>query len=352
MKIGVITFHWASNYGAVLQTYSLVNYLKKEVGADVKVIDYCPKNQEISLFNSVKVRKPQIIAQKLKELRREKKIKSFRKKLPLTKRYYLNQQLKEEPLDLDYVLTGSDQIWNPSFLMWGERGKAPTYYLDFVDGNTKRLSVSASFGCHFLPEECQNIAKPLLEKFEGISVRENTGIEILSSMGINDATVTADPTSLITREDLMELCGVEDSYAKNRVSTFILREQEDKTKELISSICSVLSDEKPVDIDYLSMEDWLAAIRDSRFVVTNSFHCVMMCLKLHTPFCVILENGKRSGMNDRFTTLFNKLNLTERMITSTDDIQTIKKEIDFDSVDIQLLEYSTSLKSFLERNLK
>jgi hypothetical protein len=41
MNIGIITFHRAHNYGAVLQCYALSQVLK-HMGNDVEVIDYYP----------------------------------------------------------------------------------------------------------------------------------------------------------------------------------------------------------------------------------------------------------------------------------------------------------------------
>ena len=38
MKIGILTFHRAHNYGAVLQTYGLQEYIK-QLGHDVYIID-------------------------------------------------------------------------------------------------------------------------------------------------------------------------------------------------------------------------------------------------------------------------------------------------------------------------
>lgn len=42
MKIGIITFHWAANYGAVLQAYALSSYLKSK-GCAVEIINYRPR---------------------------------------------------------------------------------------------------------------------------------------------------------------------------------------------------------------------------------------------------------------------------------------------------------------------
>ena len=41
MKIGILTFHRAINYGAVLQCYALYTTLQS-MGHDVEIIDYRP----------------------------------------------------------------------------------------------------------------------------------------------------------------------------------------------------------------------------------------------------------------------------------------------------------------------
>ena len=41
MKIGILTFHCAVNYGAVFQAYALQVVLMMD-GYDVYVVDYCP----------------------------------------------------------------------------------------------------------------------------------------------------------------------------------------------------------------------------------------------------------------------------------------------------------------------
>ena len=47
--IGVLTFHRAVNYGAVLQAYALTEFVSNIIGQDVKVIDYhCEKIEKTS----------------------------------------------------------------------------------------------------------------------------------------------------------------------------------------------------------------------------------------------------------------------------------------------------------------
>lgn len=351
MKIGIITFHWGANHGAILQCYALCSFLKEAFNAEVEVIHYLPCNLEITTINALKHIRGRALFQKLKEVKKDKMLRSFRQRLPLSQRFYTNQELTEKALDYDVLITGSDQIWNPFFLMNGENKVTPVYYLNFGSEHTRRISVSASFGCKELPEECKRIAKSLLKRFDAISVRENTGLDILMSMDITDAQVTADPTALIAREDMLKLCGENAVIEPQSVSKFILRKQNRQTNTLINAICSKYSCSKANDIEMLSIPEWLAAIRDSKVVVTNSFHCVMMCLKLHTPFAVVLENGVGAGMNDRFITLLGSFGLQDRIITKVEEIGKLSSEIDFSAVDSNMEKYSESLKRFLKGNI-
>ena len=45
MKIGILTFHWATNYGAILQAYCLQEYLTSQ-GHDVTIVNYKPKQYD------------------------------------------------------------------------------------------------------------------------------------------------------------------------------------------------------------------------------------------------------------------------------------------------------------------
>ena len=55
MKIGIITFHSAHNYGAVLQAFALKEYLSKK-GHDVHVINYKIKEIE-NVYKLIKFKK-------------------------------------------------------------------------------------------------------------------------------------------------------------------------------------------------------------------------------------------------------------------------------------------------------
>jgi hypothetical protein len=121
MKIGIITFHCADNYGAVLQAFALYQRLSGLFGSDsVFIINYCPKNmaKTYSLFRSsimtknvvLKFCKLTFAILKIPFfLRRKYEFNSMRKK-------YFNYIDINKVKCLDFVICGSDQIWNPRLL--------------------------------------------------------------------------------------------------------------------------------------------------------------------------------------------------------------------------------------------
>lgn len=351
MKIGILTFHWGANHGAMLQAFASAKYLQSK-NADVKIIDYYPVNQELNLKNVLKIMSPRAVLNKLSAYRKEKKLASFRNNLPLTERYYTNQQLMDNPPDCDVLITGSDQVWNPYFIQHGEGTNkvTPVYFLNFGKEGCKRIALSVSFGCTEYPETASEIAKPFIEEFNAVSVREKTGLKILEKMGIDGAVITADPTSLLTQKDILELCRNIPENSSGNTAMCILRKQSKETQKVIEILLASVSNGNAVNIERMPMEQWLANIRDAKFVVTNSFHCIMMCLKLHTPFAAVVETGTLAGMNDRLFTLLEHFELTDLIVSqqNTDFNRVASKAVDWTSVDKAMEKYTESLVKYID----
>lgn len=347
MNIGILTFHWAANHGAILQTYASCHYLQEMPGVDrVEVIHYLPIKREISLKNALRPHYPKVIYSRLLDFSKELKLKEFRNSLPLTQRYYSNQQLIDSPPDFDIMLAGSDQIWNPSYAMSGEGGPTPVYFLNFGKETCKKAALSASFGCTKYPENVLPIVAPYVRSFDRISVREKTGLDIVLRMGAEGAVLTADPTSLLSREHYLSLCQEYQKPKSEYAALYILRGRQSAVKRqckkfLRRQSCAL------VDIENKTMANWLGGINCAKVVITNSFHCILMCLKLHTPFVVILENGTLAGMNDRLYTLLEHFGLTDRIVS---DIETadIHASFNWEKADACMETYANSLKEYLQ----
>ena len=253
----------------------------------------------------------------------------------------------EECPNFDILITGSDQVWNPYFLMRGEKKITPVYFLNFGNENCKKVALSVSFGCVEYKKEVQQTAKPYIEKIDKISVREKSGLPILKKMGIDDAVITADPTSLLCAKSYLTLCNKEKNILSKYTAIYILRKQSKQIKKGVKSIAKRLGN-KTVNIEKKSVEQWIKGIADAEFVITNSFHCVMFCLKMHTPFAVVLEQGGLKGMNDRIYTLLEFFELQGCIIKDFEKFIQNNQKFDWKEIDIKMEEYATSLKKYLD----
>lgn len=315
MKIGILTFHWATNYGAVLQAYALQTYLES-IGHSVEVINYKPGIYDNGLKAALRCLKNNKFDEYLVMWKKEKSLDKFRQSyLHLKERIYSYSDLPQFTSKFDCIISGSDQVMNPSFLSNGEGKKCPSpaYYIGFPF-NGKRVAYAVSFGCVTFPKLETNIASNYIVAFDKISTRECTGIDIVNSMGRSDAIVVPDPTILLDSIQYQELA----QHTSNKIEEpfiycFFIRNITERRMALSSLSHSYQLLWNNNDKDY-SLEGWLSKIQNAKFVITDSFHCIVMCLKLHTPFVVITDHTGNFGMNDRFYTLLKKVCLEDRII--------------------------------------
>lgn len=350
MKIGIITFHWATNYGAIMQTFALQNYLLK-MGHEVYIIDFKPKKYDFTLFNMIRSRAILNPMRYVKNWRKEKGLVGFRKNnLKCTRRYYSVDELKTDYPPFDIYISGSDQVLNPSFTRYGEDGNRPSsaYFLDFGKDSTVKLGYAISFGCTIYPEISKQLAIPLINNFDKISVRENSGVNILSDMGCFESQVVPDPTLLLKRQDYESLIN-DDFGKKNNIVFYIIHNRKKVVKELKSFFKDGIN-----ITNQNSVESWLCDIKNSKKMVTNSFHGVVFCLKFHIQFVIVLKSKKMTDGNDRFYTLLQPLGLTN-LILDENEIDKINillnYKIDWILIDEKINEISEIGKKFLMEHL-
>lgn len=359
MRIGILTYHWATNYGAVMQCYALQTYLEKQ-GHIVNVINYKPRINDDSLYSFFKFKKyihlRTYCKRFLTNMKMESVLRTFRKsKLKCSKRLYSYSEIPPILKDYDVLISGSDQVLNPTFLIHGEGENVvtPTYFLGFPFKG-KRIGYALSFGCVSYPQKELAIASKYINNFDYISVREKTGVSIFESMGRLDATVVPDPTLLMDQAFYYQLSEESSLIMKEPyVYSFFIRNIDERKNVIGHDLngCSIIwnNDDKNYTI-----QDWSFKIRHARLVVTDSFHCMVMCLKMHKPFAVITEHKGRVGMNDRFYTLLGKISL-ENAIIHKDDLKCLSDicnvSWDWEQVDKVLEDYRMVGERFLKKAL-
>jgi len=338
-KIATITFHWATNYGAVLQAWALQKHIENN-GGDTEIIDYVPGLVwRLSKLTALKNRN-------LDFFKKERAIKRFlRAELKLSPRLSSNKALHKKCKNYDTVICGSDQVWNESFTVPPKFDSNCSYFLDFA-GEARRIAYAASFGSTKIPENMKVIIRPHLEKFQKMSVRENTGKEILADMGFS-ATLVSDPTLLLEAKDYEGLLEGKTLPEAPRVFSYVLHGDKN-TLDISRTVCEKVGQEGLVREGNCGIYEWLALERNSDFLVTNSFHGTVFALLFHTPF--ITATIKGSGMNDRIFTLLQAVGLEDRIIESgkNDKIdKLISAPIDWDAVDERIAELRRRSQEFL-----
>ncbi|MDR0788805.1 MAG: polysaccharide pyruvyl transferase family protein [Bifidobacteriaceae bacterium] len=273
----------------------------------------------------------------------------------------------------NYVV-GSDQVWRDWYL--GNWDMLAPHFFEFIDDdlefddeyvnkNANRISYAASFGVDdidvAMTSEIQEKVAPEIKKFDAISVRESSGIDMIKNTWGPDATLVLDPTLLLTKEDYSEL--IENSSSKNtkieKLFYYVL-DTDDNKNTFISNISKTIGgqitefDLPPSDgeIPFKPVEDWLKGFRDSEFVVTDSFHGMVFSIINNTDFVVI--GNKVRGLA-RFESLLGVLGLTHRLLDE-EGLQSVTYDdlgkIDWKSVNKKLEKLRNQSLNWLLENLK
>lgn len=341
MKIGILTFHWATNYGAILQAYALQEYLTK-CGHNVKIINYKPKTFDFSWMFFIKHPSAMFsFGTIMRKRKKEKLLATFRNEyLHITRRYYSIDELQQDQLDFDVVISGSDQILNPSFTYCGEKKPTPTYYLSFAKKVKSRIGYAVSFGCVDYPSPAIDYAQQWINNFTQIGVREETGLSILQDLNYKgNSQLVPDPTILRGKELFNDI--QINSIKKSYTCVYMLRK---KIKINGDNLIYIDESKKPI-----SMEEWLSCILNAKTLITNSYHGMIVALLNHVPFVALMEIGNSAGMNDRFNTLLRILNLEYRLTDDKNNIdRIIDTPIDWQKVDVLLNKYKKVGSIFLQ----
>ena len=365
MKIGIATFQWADNYGALLQAFALQNFLQKS-GHNIEIINFQPRKEK-KWLNKWIGKSPQKMLRKWESAYKSDMFAKFRKEfLTRTKEpFYNSEDLQSLSNRYDLLITGSDQVWNPKWLSQAE-GLFDFCFLSFGGSNTKRISYAASIGhssTYTMTEEWQSELKERILKIDAISVREKSSIKLIEELcDRKDAVCTLDPTLLLERHHYEKVFKLK-KVKKNILFSFMLHGLEKDAVNINNYISSNLkiqeikcNAKKTVlhkGYTLPTVASWLQKINEAKFVVTNSFHCVVFCLIFHTPFIVILIDGEIGSMNYRIIDILEAVDLSDRMIfpKDTNFHSLVNKNVEWGKVDIQMKNRRKLSIDFLKTNV-
>ncbi|MDE0836993.1 MAG: polysaccharide pyruvyl transferase family protein, partial [Akkermansiaceae bacterium] len=206
MRVGILTYHAAHNYGAVLQAYALQTELQC-MGHEPSFIHYYPDTLEAKNHYRRPIRSTQDLARAAAYKlfrgalnRRFERFNRFRdERLRITRRFRSFEDLAAEPPEFDTYICGSDQIWNFS------QGASPVYFLRFLEATKPAVAYAPSFGSSFGKEDVPAELSAWINRFQYLSAREASGGKLIEELTGRPVPQVMDPAFLLTADEWAEV---------------------------------------------------------------------------------------------------------------------------------------------------
>jgi hypothetical protein len=214
-------------------------------------------------------------------------------------------------IDYDAFIVGSDQVW---------RKKIAAKYLPYMffshlqNVDKPKIACAVSFGTDTNELNAEEIAYygNLYKKFDAVSVRESSGLNILDQLAWMHpkAIHLFDPTFMLSKSDYQTIINSSETKpSAGNLFCYILDMTEEKEK-VVEDIAS----EKALTPFYVSLKNnvsipqWLKAFDDADFIITDSFHGLVFSLIFNKPFKLI-KNEFRG--NARFDSVIETFKLKD-----------------------------------------
>ncbi|GAB2609253.1 polysaccharide pyruvyl transferase family protein [Belliella aquatica] len=375
-KIGILTLPLKSNYGGIMQAFAL----HKVVGS----LGFEPLLINIQFKTNKFVEIPKLIVKFFFNFLFQKEKLIIYPSITQTEHLYSNNirfiddyfnKTNEVRTLSDYNLidnykiegfvVGSDQVWRKEY---SKSIDFFNYFFNFLSKNDKVLKIAyaASFGLDYwqFNKKETDIIKKLLLKFNGISLRENQGAQLLLENTGIDSIDVLDPTLLLNAEFYTSFFKI--PKKKNpHLFTYILDDKYYSEKK-INEICEIFNLEKSSlnmtlrksklgiiknsNLPFPSVIEWIGHFRNSEFILTDSFHGMVFSIIFNKKFLVFANKSR--GIS-RFESLLNKLNLESRLIHDFSQINKnlLDQEIDYKLVNKLLDKERERSIEFLQFNL-
>lgn len=358
-KVGIITMHRPISFGSSLQAYALQKKIS-DLGYICEIIDYQYPNKLHKIGqNKLKVFISYIIHYfinlffGLPCLIESIRFKKFRNKYLKLSQYYKDaQSLINNPPIYDIYCTGSDQVWNSNFT------KSDTsFLLSFIE-NKRKISYASSFAIDYVIKDYHDNYKKYLSQYDCISVRENSGINLVKELTGKEAIHVCDPTLLLTEKDWLPLI----KEAKLKIDkpyllVFMLSYSYNPFPD-VNHIIKTVQNELGLHTIVLSgtkydyfrknttviknagPNEFLYLFKNASFIITSSFHGVAFATNFEKPFYAIIKN---ENADSRLISTLKTLGLEDRAIEYNEKIKCLKP--------FNKSAYKKKLETFREQSL-
>ena len=351
MKIGLLTFHSAYNYGAFLQTYGLMTYLSN-LGHDVTIINYRPDyllrgyrpftlhkyNKNIPILRNLLAFLYSIVMQSCTYNQVKKRSRYFEetisKNLKLSPHDFSTYEVLKAGIETyERYILGSDQIWTPH-LTGGKLDSA--FFLYNVSPPTKTYTYAASMGKSTLPNEHIEDFKKYSHNINAISVRECSAVPFVQEQTGKTVHCAIDPTLLLTANEWREYSVEPEKHPKKYLLSYYMNTKPEYF-QAVKNIAKKSSLEVVwihntgvfckyfVGHNYVRPEEFVWYFANAEAVVTDSFHGTMFSIINKKPFYSIAPYPQSVRIEDHL----KRFGLLDRLYDSADKLPDTVTEIDY-----------------------
>lgn len=326
-RIGILTLPIGANVGGVLQAFAL-NITVTGMGYEVETL----KN-----YSDRQLSKPILYL--------------YRIFVEYNQRRFISRYIRRSKIVIrdeagfekigkfyDTLITGSDQVWREectgSYYYY--------YYLALPEAlSVNKIAYAASFGIGLdewqSDDERVEKLRQLVLHFTGVSVREDSGIDICRRFYKGKVLHVLDPTMLLSKDTYLLLCSKilnNLKVIKPHLFAYILDDTADKRQivrncaDCASLGITTYTERKKIKNLFLlkdlnvnhymfpSVEQWLANFVIADFVVTDSFHGTVFSILFNKQFIVIANKDRGQA---RFDSLLRMFGLQDRLVYDYED---------------------------------
>lgn len=326
-NIGIVTWYGGSNYGTSLQAYALAQTIE-ELGAKTYLLKK-PFTCRNWIGDLIRRNKQSASEKRLYglEKEKEKKISAFRahnfNEFSRCVGYVGGLFYKRQIARMGGVISGSDQLWNPSHT-------EPFLLLQGMC--TQKFSYASSIGVTEIPTEKIPLYKEALLSFEMISVREETAKPVIEKICDKSVTKVIDPTLLLEKEEWIHFAEFNSLQDFDTTTPYILcyfiadrpfywKQVEDVMEKASIRRVVVLPMQPghfrfPVEIvENAGIYDFVHLINHASLVCTDSFHATAISINLNREFVTFkrFSQTDSTSQNSRIEDLLQHYRLSERI---------------------------------------
>ena len=268
--------------------------------------------------------------------------------------------------ELDGVVVGSDMLWHPVNI------EHDYFTLTFVPDRVKKISYATSFGTTQIPLYQKKAAKMFLSRFNAISVREQSGIQVIEELEVGkSARVVLDPTLLFSGDEWIDIQPKERIVKEKYIFCYFLgvnpdhrslaNELKARTGYKIVSLPHldeyVANDENFGDYRLFEIGpgEFVSLIKNAEYILTDSFHGTCFSILNHKKFVTFnrFSDANSQSTNTRIDSLLDSLHLENRRIKSSicDISKIIGEEIDYVKTDETLKKLREESFDFLKQSI-